>query len=379
MQITVDTDTLSSLVSNANSILKKGQTIRIVAHEGVTDEVGSISVVSFEDTTVSAWHGAAEIQRPGSIAIRGDSLDRFLKLSSKSDKTIKLETIDVDNRSSLRVITTRGAHEFDGFPEEVFEQVDPGQSQVQFGDLKDFADALKIAKSTTPPETEVIGARISLSGVHIRPQGEKFHVVGTDGKRLSLCILHSNALKFSDIPAEGVTIPGRMVAMVANIIGTEPAAIRIVDNTLIAENGEGSMSLPLIDADYPNYLSLLNFQGEHSLSIPGKMIQTAIERSSAAIGQEDRYLTATLLRDIDGIHLSSRTSKESSSELISTESGDECEISFNVSFMKRAIANIDVKNLQIQFTHVSNPILITSEERPDLTMMVMPCKANSTR
>lgn len=379
MRVTVETEILSALVANAGSILKKGRTIRLVAQDASDGAIGKISVVSFEDTTVSAWHGPAEISRAGSIAVRGDTLDRFLRLSSKSDKAITLETVDVNNRESLRIITARGAHEFDGYPEAVFDQIDPGQSQIAHGDLRDFAEALKIAKSSTPSEADVAGARIALSGVHVRPQGDEFHIVGTDGKRLALCALHTKSLQNSEIPPDGITIPGRMVATVCNIIGSEASAIRAVDNNLIVENSTGAMSFPLIDADYPNYLGLLSSQGEHKMEISSKMILTALDRSSAAIGQEDRFITATLLRDADGIHLSSFTSQESSSEMLAEEGGEECEISFNVSYMKRAISNMSSDKICIEFTAVTNPIVISSEDRPDLRMLVMPLKGSSGR
>jgi len=379
MQINVSTDLLSSLVANANSILKKNHTIRIVAEAEVPGEVGQITVTSFEDTTVSAWRGEGEVLQAGSIAVRGDGLERFLKLSSKADKVVQLETFDVDNRSSMRVITNRGAHEFDGYPEQVFEAIDPGRVNIGLGDLTDLANAIKIARTSTLPETEAAGARIALSGVHIRPLEGNFHVVGTDGKRLSWCSIRSNAMAEADIPDEGITIPAKMASVVTAIISGEPAAIRVVDNTLIVENGGGSMSFPLIDAAYPDYARLLQVKTEHTFAIPTQDFLTSLDRSSASIGQEERFVAATLLRDSEGVHLSSFTSKESSSEMLSAEAGEECDISFNVAFMKRAASNIDAKTVNVSFTDVSKPVLLSSEDRPDLLMLVMPCKSNQSR
>jgi DNA polymerase III sliding clamp (beta) subunit (PCNA family) len=341
--------------------------------------MGQITVTSFEDTTVSAWRGEAEVTRPGSIAVRGDSLDRFLKLSSKADKILQLETFDVDNSSSLRIITSRGAHEFDGYPEAVFESVDPGRANVDLGDISVLASAMKIAKTAAASETEVVGARVSLSGIHIRPNENDFHVVGTDGKRMAWSSIHCQGLMQADIPEEGITIPGKMIATVSNLIASEPAAIRVVDNSLIVENGGGSISFPLLDAAFPDYTGLLKVECEHCLTVPSKDFAMALDRSSASIGQEDRFVTATLLRDADGVHLSSFTSQESSSEILADQGGEECDISFNVSFMKRAAANIEARHLDIHFTDVSRPMLLSSKDRPDLLMLVMPCKSNGSR
>lgn len=379
MQINVSTDLLSSLVTNASSILKRGRTIRISA-EGTGDgSVGIITITSFEDTTVSAWRGEAEILREGSIAVRSDTIDRFLKLSSKADQVVQLETFDVDNRSSLRIITSRGAHEFDGYPQDVFESIDPGRANIDLGDLSAVATAMKIAKTATASETEVVGARIALSGIHIRPVNGEYHVVGTDGKRLAWSSIHCQPLASADIPEDGITIPGKMTAALTNIISGEPAAIRVVENSLIVENGGGSMSFPLLDAAFPDYTGLLKIETQHTLRVPAKDFLTALDRSSAAIGQEDRFVTATLLRDEEGIHLSSFTSQESSSEMLSDAAGEACEISFNVAYMKRAASNVEAKEINIRFTDVNKPALVSSDDRPDLLMLVMPCKSSGSR
>lgn len=375
MKINVSTNLLSSLVSSASSILKRGRTIHISA-EGVGDgSVGIVTVTSFEDTTVSAWRGEAEVLMPGSVAVRGDSLDKFLKLSQKSDTTVQLETYDVDNRESLRVITNRGAHEFDGYPENVFDSVSPGRTNVDMANLSALANALKIAKTASASETEVVGARLALSGIHIRPVENQFHIVGTDGKRLAWSKMTLPALATAEIPQEGITVPGKMVAVLVNMIASEPSALRVVENSLIIENGGGSISFPLIDAGYPEYSSILNAKSEHKLSVPTKDFLTSLDRSSASIGQEDRFVTATLMRDDEGVHLSSYTSQESSSELLTSDGGPACEISFNVGFMKRAASNIEAKSINIHFTDVQTPMLLSCDDRPDLLMLVMPCKS----
>jgi DNA polymerase III sliding clamp (beta) subunit (PCNA family) len=365
------------LVAGAKSILKKGRAILISCEDASVGTVGRITITSFEDSTSSAWHGEAEIIRAGSIAVQCDSIDRFLRLSSKSDSTIQLETFDTDNAQSLRIISQRGAHEFDGLPEDIFKSIDPGRANVPLGDLAAVAEAIKIAKTAAASENDVVGPRICLSGVHIRPVDGKFHIVATDGKKLAWSAVESKVLGEADIPEDGITIPGKMSAAVCAMIAGEPACMRAVENMLIVENGGGTMSFPLLEVDYPDYPKLLTNGAKERIALPTKDLLTALERSSAAIGHEERHLTALLHRDEEGVHLSSVTSQESSNETVSSKGGEACEISFNVSFLKKAISNYSSPEVTVCFTDLNSPIFIVNDDQPDMLMLVMPLRGSA--
>lgn len=137
------------------------------------------------------------------------------------------------------------------------------------------------------------------------------------------------------------------------------------------------MSFPLLEVDYPDYPKLLTNQAKHKIDLSTKDLLTALERSSAAIGQEERHLTALLHRDAEGVHVSSVTSQESSNETVSTKGGEACEISFNVSFVKKAVSNYSAPEVTVCFTDLNAPILIVSEHQPDMIMLVMPLRGNS--
>lgn len=378
MRINVSTELLSDLLGNAVNILKHNKTVYIEAIGTGDGSVGTVTVTSAEGTTVASWRGEAEITTPGSIAVWGSTLKKFLEVSKKADRLVCLETFDVDNGESLRVITTRGAHEFDGYPQEVFDNVKPGRTNLDLTDLTVLSKAITVAKSTTASDLEVAGARIFLSGVHVKLVKGKFEIVGTDGKRMAWTANDIPGLKHSDIPDEGITIPGKMISVLSQMTASEPSSIRVVENSLIIENAGGSLSFALLDTAYADYGGLLKVDNRFTLDIPTKDFSMALQRSSASIGEEDRFVVATINRDDEGIHLSSFTSKESSSELLSNSGGEECEISFNASFMKKILTNVAAQTIKLHFTDVNRPVLITSDEQPNLLLLVMPCKNNKS-
>lgn len=379
MKAIVDTKILAGLLSAANGIAGRDAPIqmKIIQHEA-SNKSGIVRITAYDQTTVCAWEGPAQVESEGSIALRGAALERFLKVSFKSDTTILLEIKPTNAHPSLRVTTARGAHEFDTLSDEMFDNISPGKIDRENGDLNALAQAMIRARSACASADDVVGARIALAGVHLAVHGHEIHVAATDGRRLAWSTLlmsdHQSA-SFNPSP-QGYTIPGNLVPKIISMIENSPARIDFSENSLVVANDAGTLALRLIDAAYPDYTPLLKLTPPHTMEVKKSSLVMALERSSAAIGGDERNSTATLIRNQDGLHLVSATSQESSSEQISKTGGDEARVSFETSFMRRALAQAPTDTVRIRFGDHTTPIMIDHESRPDILLVVMPCKAS---
>lgn len=390
MKLSVQSADLEAILTAANAVSKSASPIQIIAErhgeplstfgpdtEDRAPEVGQIRIIAFNDSIVSEWRRPAEIRRAGSVAIQPDGLAGLVKTSKGSDATFILETAETDNDQALRLTTSRSAHEFPSESEAIFSSVVPGHVSGQRADLSHLARAIDVAKVAAASPREVAGAKIALSGIHLRKREDMIDIVGTDGKRLALTTLHQDelgAVVLGPSEEQGITLPQEGIGLVTNMLASGPAHFAVLENNVIVETSDGSLSIRLIDTAYPNYTMLLGRPTTDTIELPKADLEIALQRSSVTLAKDKRTVAVKLSRGADGILVSSAAAGQSSSECLSEVPGEEVMIGFDARFMLGAIGVFGKCHVSLAFSDNVTPIQVTSAARPEITMLVMPCK-----
>jgi len=389
MKFTINNADLHSLIAAATAVSKSPDPIQIIAErigdtagetafdtEERPPEAGRVRVIAYNDTMTSEWIRPAEIRMTGSVAIHPEGLDRLVKASRNSDSTFILETIQTDNDRSLRLSTSRSAHEFPGVSEDIFDTLIPGHAGGTRANLQNLAAAISTAKVSAAAKGDAAGGRVMLTGVHIRARDDYFDVVGTDGKRLAVTTLRSSdagGLDLADAVA-GVTIPPEALSLITEMLNGPEACFEVVENNIVVECADGSLSVRMIDAPYPDYTVLLNAQSDTVISLPKSSFEMALQRSSVALARDKRSVAVKMSRGEDGIYITSSAAGQSSSECISDEPGDDVAIGFDARYMLSAIGVFGQGDVRLEFANEQAPIYVTSHSQPAIRMLVMPCK-----
>lgn len=388
MRMTVQNSDLQSILNAATAVSRPSDPIRIIAERlGDTDdtepdscehpgEAGQIRVIAFSDTMVIEWRRPAEIRMTGQISIRPDGLNRLVKASRNSDSTFVLETIETDNNRSLRLNTSRSAHEFTAISGAVLDSIVPGRTGGEHAKLSNLSAAITTARTSIAARGDAAGGRVMLTGVHLRKRGDIVDVVGTDARRMAVMSL--NAADISGLHLEsardGVTLPPDSLSLVAEMLASGAARFDVVDNNAIIETADGSLSVRMIDAPYPDYSRLLGSQGDTEIVLPKSDLEIALQRSSVALVKDKRSVAVKLSRDSDGVYVTSSAAGQSSSECVHKTPGEETAIGFDAHYMLNAISVFGQGDIKLLFGDEKTPIHITSGTRPETKMLVMPCK-----
>lgn len=391
MKFTVQSADLEAILSSACAVSKSPDPIQIIAErfgEPISEvgpdteerpaEAGQVRIIAFNENVVSEWRRPAEIRMAGSVAIVPGGLDRLVKASKNSDASFSFETIDTDNETSLRLSTARSAHEFPSVSEAIFDRIVPGHTEGSRADLSTLARAIDIGRVAAAHRGDAAGAKIALTGVHIQRREGLVDVVATDGKRLALTALQEDILGAVNLGenAGGITIPGEALNLLTSMMAAGPAHLEVIGNNLVLEGADGSVSIRLIDAPYPDYGILLGLTTQNRITLPKTMLDVALQRSSVSLAKDKRTVAVKMSRGDDGIFITSAVAGQSSSECVSEEPGEEVAIGFDASYMMAALSVFPKADINIDFTDLSSPILVTSNSLPEVTMLVMPCKFN---
>jgi len=391
MKFTINNADMQSLIAAAIAVSKHPDPIQIIAERigdirGETPldteegpaQAGQVRIIAYNETMVMEWRRPAEIRMTGSVAIHPEGLDRLVKASRKTDSTFALETIRTVNERSLRLATSRSAHEFPCQSEDIFNVVAPGHTDGRRASLGNLAAAITTAKVASAARGDAAGGRVMLTGVHIRKRDNLYDIVGTDGKRLALTTLNSSevgGLDLAEAP-KGVTIPPEATGLISEMLNSPESTFEVRGNNIIVETPDGSLSVRMIDAPYPNYEVLLQVGTDKSLSLPRASLEMALQRSSVALTRDKRSVAVKMTRGEDGVYITSSASGQSSSECISDEPGEDVAIGFDAQYMLNAISVYGHGDIRLDFSNDVVPIRVTSKTHPEIRMLVMPCKTS---
>lgn len=391
MKFTITSADLLALITAATSVSKSPDPIQIIAERigdvpGETPfdteerpvEMGQIRVIAFNETMVSEWRRPAEIRMTGSAAVHVDGLDRLVKASRNSDSTFGLETVRTDNEKSLRLSTSRSAHEFPLLSEAVFDTIVPGHAGGKRANLQNLAAAISTAKVAVAAKGDAAGGRIMLTGVHLRARDDVVDIVGTDAKRLAVTTLKQGDVGGLDLAdaENGVTIPPEALSLITEMLNGPESRLEVMGNNIVVESPDGSLSTRLIDAPYPEYSVLLKYEADKTVSLPKAAFEIALQRCSVALTRDKRSVAVKMTRGMEGTYFTSQAGGQSSSECVSDEPGDEAEIGFDARYMLNMISVLGQGDVRLDFNNDRVPIHITSRSRPEIKMLVMPCKVS---
>ena len=389
MKFTITNDNLHNLLAAATAVQRSPDPIQIIAERigdvpGQTPidteerpaETGRVRVIAYNESMVSEWRCPAEIKMTGVVSLEPGGLDRLVKASRKADSTFTLETIETDNDRSLRLSTSRSAHEFPAVSGDVFNVIAPGRTAGKRANLANLAAAITTAKIAAAARGETAGGRVMLTGVHIRARGQLFDIVGTDAKRLAITTLRASDLGGLDLgdAERGITIPPESLSLVTDMLNGPESCLEVIGNDLIVENAEGSLSVRLIDLPYPDYTRLLGAPTTVTMTVPRASLDMALQRSSVALARDKRSVAVKLSHGPTGIYITSSAAGQSSSECVSEEPGDDVAIGFDARYMQNAISAYGAGSVTLEFSADMTPIRITSKNHPEIQMLVMPCK-----
>ena len=387
MKFTITNADLQNALAAAVAVSKHPDPIRIIAERigedpGAVDteerpaETGQVRLVAFSDTMVIEWRRPAEIRMAGTAAVVPEGLDRLVKASKTSDSTFTLETVDTDNAAALRLTTARSSHEFPTVSGSVFDTVQVGHTDSPRSDLSNLGRAIEIARIAAASRGDAAGGRIMLTGVHLRIREGLVDVVGTDGRRMAVIQLRNTDIGGLDLTAHpgGITLPPEALGLVTEMLKSPEASFEVIGHNAVVETASGSLSVRLIDAAYPDYTSLLAAKVPGRISLAKPALDIALQRSSVALARDKRAVAVKLTRDEEGVYMTSSAAGQSSSECLTEEGGDAFEIGFDVRYMQQAIGVFEGGAIDLAFDAETAPIRVTSQKRPEVQMLVMPCR-----
>ena len=196
--------------------------------------------------------------------------------------------------------------------------------------------------------------------------------VATDGHRLAKAGSSIKATIEDDV---SVIIPRKGVLEIDKQIDeNKELKITVSKNHIQVNSGDALAITKLIDGKFPDYEKVIPKDTNKLILVDCKIFKEALTRVS--ILSNDRFRGVRLHFENGEIKVSANNpeKEEASDDIKADYSGDSMEVGFNVNYLLDVIGAIRTKNLQIQLKDSNSSALLTPENDPDSSYVVMPLR-----
>ena len=229
-----------------------------------------------------------------------------------------------------------------------------------------FSDTVaKVARAASRDET-----RPHLTGVLVSASGSELRMVATDSYRLSV---KETTLEEANVPARAL----QELTRIAGAANAEEVAVSTLQNQVVFEVGETTLSSRLVEGRFPNYQQLLPESYEHELRVDGGELLAVVRRVSL-LAQRNAPLR---LRFSEGeLEVSARTpdvGEARETMPVAFGAGEPLEIGFNPEFLRDGLESAGSDDLVLKLISPLRPGLIQAGADGDgFLYLVMPIRLN---
>ena len=369
MKFTVQREALLKTLTLVTGVVERRQTMPILANVLLDVDGDKLSMTGTDTEIEISGHLflAEAAESPGSITVPAKKL---LDICKSLPEGSMIRFVLNDNQK-MQVNAGRSRFSLTTLPANEFPNVEEGQSQASFsvlqGQLKRLIDRTAFAMAQQD-------VRFYLNGMLWEVTNQRLRVVSTDGHRLAMCDLVSDAIHSDN--KQNIIVPRKGIHELARSLtqDEEPIRISIGDNHLTAKTDDFTFITKLIDGKFPDYERVLPSAGSKIIIGSRMGLREAFNRASILSNEKYRGVKLELASGSLTIRANNPEQEEAEDSVEVDYQGDALEIGFNVSYL------IDVTNvltddmIKISLSDGNSSALIEEATDSDSIYVVMPMR-----
>jgi DNA polymerase III subunit beta len=358
MKFSCNTKDIATAVGAASKVVNAHTTVPILSNVLLQAEDGRIAVRA-TDLEVTLEHGfAAEVAEAGSITVPAKLFSSYLgNLPSGT-----LELTGTPTRASVKC--DRSNYDFHALPPEEYPPLPAATRGSHFTiaakKFREGIDATIFAASSEEARGAV------LMGTLLEIEGNALTMVATDGYRLA---------KFTTTLDDGITgseryiVPSRALAEASrNLGGSElisVSALGAQSNQLQMSAGSASITVRLVDGQYPNYQQVIPSKFDRSLTVSTPSLIGSLRRAELVAGDRASMVKLAVSNHTLVVTASSDISGNAYEEIEVEQTGEDLTIAFNARYLVEILNHIKTDKTVIEFLGPLSPAAIRPLEPLD--------------
>ena len=369
MELKIKKSELAKRLSLAQSIVERKTTMPILANVLLEADKNCVNLCATDLEVSLSCPLDAEIIKPGKVTVNARALYDIVK-ELPEDKI----HIQVQDNHWLKISCGRSEFELVGLSAEDFPALPKKQSGNSYrfpaSSLMEMIEKTAFAMSTDE-------ARYNLNGILLEQEGKgvkaKLRMVATDGHRLSITDRDVKGEWKLDKP---VIIPRKGVTELKKLLENQEDEFEfwVGEKHIIAYGKNTTLSMRLIDGQFPPYRQVLPKDGSRVVSLERKILAQALKRVNAMASERSRGVCFNISPKHLEISSNNPDFGKAREELTVKYSGASFEIGFNGRYFLDARAVIQDEEAVLQLGDDTAPCMLRSEFDPGFTHVIMPMR-----
>ena len=371
MKFKAEKKDLLTLLAKTQNVVEKRNTMPILVNV-LLDVVGDKLKVFATDLEVSLTDEiSVQSQAEGKVAVNAKNLfdiikelnDGFVQLNRKENNWLEIK----QNKSVFNIIGI-SSEEYPLFPTYSVKAF----TSLSAATLLEMIE--KTIYSVSNDET-----RYHLNGVFFEKyksdEVDHFHMVATDGHRLSLVdrkIESENKLDFN----RGIIVPRKGLGEIRKILESveNEFEMAIEGAQLIIRDKSTVLMVRLIEGKYPNYQQLIPKNLNKIVKINRDRFASSLKRVSLLSNQKSKGITLSLSNGRMEITSNNPDLGDAKEEVEIDYSGNEMKIGFNAKYIMDILNSCDGSDVDIHLNDQLSPGLLRPHGDSKYTCVVMPMR-----
>lgn len=365
MKININRDTLLKPLSAVNGIVERRHTLPILSNLLLEGGNGSVSLT------------ATDLEMQISMSVPNETSENFattvsakklLDICRSLPEGSEIKLADQDAR--LQVSTGRSKFNLQTLPSADY----PTMTRTPNTELtlrmaqKAFRHLLRQVEFSMAQQD----IRYYLNGLLLEVNGERLHVVGTDGHRLSYI---STELGQS-FEKQEIILPRKTVTELIKLLEDidDEVLIEISPNQANFSFSNIRLISKVIDGKFPDYNRVIPVGHQNKFEINRLAVLQAMQRAS--ILSNEKYRGIRMVLGAYSLRLISSNSEqeEAEEELEVSYVGDPLDVGFNVTYLIDVLNNVQSEMVEFAFADANSSCLVTIPDNANYRYVVMPMR-----
>ncbi len=375
MKLIIERAALLRILSHANGVVEKRNTIPILANVKLVAENNTLSLTATDLEIAIVEQAPADVLQSGMTTAPAQTLYDIAR-NLPDGSQVELTFNGDDGRLTVR--SGRSTFALSCLPTEDFPVMSEGELPHAFRlsreDLGGLFDKTRFAISTE--ET-----RYYLNGVYLHPVSAEdaggaavLRAVATDGHRLARAEI---ALPDGAAGAPGVIVPRKTVQEVLKLLDESGGAVDISlsDSKIRFAIGEMVLTSKLIDGTFPDYQRVIPSGNERRMEVDCETFSKAVGRVSIISSEKSRAVKLAMAADTLVLSANSPDAGSATDEVpVAYQGGEPMEIGFNSRYLLDITQQIAGETARFELADAASPTIIRDAGDESALYVLMPMR-----
>ncbi len=356
MKFTCNTKEIAAAVGAASKIVNVHTTVPILSNVLLQSENGRVVARATDLELTLELAFKADVTEPGAVTVPAKLFSSYLG----NLPAAQLELNGTPTRASVKC--ERSNYDFHALPPEEYPPLPAAARGSEFSmPAKRFREAVDATIFAASAE-EARGA--VLMGTLLEVGGDALTMIATDGYRLAK---YATALDAGVSGQERYIVPSRALAEAARNFGAAEtiaiSALGSAGNQLQMTAGDVSVTVRLVDGQYPNYQQVIPAKFDRHVTVNSAALIAGLRRAELVAGDRASMVKLAVANHTLIVTASSDISGNAYEEIEVEQQGEDITIAFNARYL------IDILN------HVKGPRTIMEFLGPLSPAAIRPAEA----